>query len=164
MKFKALFLTLLIALVPALASAHEYSHGKVRIDHPWSRPTPPGTPMGVGYLAIVNNSMKDITLTAAETPRAGHVSIHESLMKDGVMRMQALKDGLKIPAGDMVELKPHGYHLMLEQLKEPLKAGERIPLNLYFDGVETMKVELLVEPLDKDMSAQPMNHSGHGME
>lgn len=164
MKFKALFLTLLIALVPALASAHEYSHGKVRIDHPWSRPTPPGTPMGVGYLVIVNNSKKDITLIAAETPRAGHVSIHESLMKDGVMRMQPVKGGLKIPAGDMVELKPHGYHLMLEQLKEPLKAGERVPLSLNFDGAETMKVELLVEPLDKDMSEQSMDHSGHTME
>ena len=164
MKIKAFFLTLLIALVPALASAHEYSHGKVTIDHPWSRPTPPGTPMGVGYLVIVNNSKKDITLTAAETPRAGHVSIHESLMKDGVMRMQPVKGGLKIPAGSKVELKPHGYHLMLEQLKEPLKAGERLPLSLNFDGAETIKVELLVEPLDKDMTEQPMDHSGHHME
>lgn len=120
--------------------------------------------MGVGYLVIKNHSDADITLVGASTPRADRVSIHETLMKDGVMRMQSLKSGLTISAGEVVELKPHSYHLMLEKLVEPLKAGERIPLRLEFKGADAMDVELSVQSLDADMGQKEMDHSGHNME
>lgn len=143
--------------------AHEYTEGNITIDHPWSRPTPPGVPMGVGYMAITNHGDGDITFTSATTPRAQNVSIHESTMKDGTMSMRPLKDGLTIPAGETVELKPHGYHLMLEKLKGPLKEGESIPLTLTFEGAADMNVELNVEPLDGGMQKKDngMDHSGH---
>ena len=146
---------------PALA--HEYTEGNITIDHPWSRPTPPGVPMGVGYMAITNHGDSDITFTSATTPRAKNVSIHESTMKDGTMSMRPLKDGLTVPAGETVELKPHGYHLMLEKLKGPLKEGESIPLTLTFEGAADMNVELNVEPLDGVMQKKDngMDHSGH---
>ncbi|MEX2476681.1 copper chaperone PCu(A)C [Marinobacter sp.] len=128
--------------------AHDTAHNKVSIEHPWSRPTPPGTPMGVGYMAITNSSDRDITLISVTTPRAGKVTIHESLMTDGIMRMKPLTAGLPIPAGETVELKPHGYHMMLEKLTAPLEEGERVPLTLDFDGADDLDVELNVEPLD----------------
>ncbi|MFL1455878.1 copper chaperone PCu(A)C [Marinobacter sp. GN3S48] len=136
------------ALMTTPVMAHDYTRGTVKIDHPWSRPTPPGMPMGVGYMAITNNGTSDITFTSARTPRAKEVSIHESRMTDGVMSMRTLENGLIIPAGETVELKPHSYHLMLEKLKGPLKEGESIPLTVSFDGAETMDVELNVESLD----------------
>lgn len=144
--------------------AHEYSQGEVDIEHPWSRPTPPGAPMGVGYLVIRNHGDSDITLVGASTPRANDVSIHETLMKDGVMRMQPLTNGLGIAAGETVELKPHSYHLMLEKLAEPLKEGEKVPLTLEFEGAEAMEVELNVQSLDAGMSEPEMDHSGHQMD
>ncbi|MDX1598534.1 MAG: copper chaperone PCu(A)C, partial [Marinobacter sp.] len=49
------------ALMNAPALAHDYAQGDVTIEHPWSRPTPPGTPMGVGYMSITNNGSRDIT-------------------------------------------------------------------------------------------------------
>lgn len=152
------------ALMTTPAMAHDYTQGNVKIDHPWSRPTPPGTPMGVGYMAITNNGTSDITFTSARTPRAEGVSIHESRMTDGVMSMRPLEQGLIIPAGGTVELKPHGYHLMLEKLKGPLKEGERIPLTVSFDGAEDMDVELNVQPLDgtsKPMEKETMDKQGH---
>ncbi|HDZ39342.1 MAG TPA: copper chaperone PCu(A)C [Marinobacter sp.] len=152
----------LIALVFAnVAVAHEYSHGGVDIEHPWSRPTPPGTPMGVGYLVIRNNSDKEISLVGASTPRAVRVSIHETRMKADVMSMRWLESGLTIPAGETVELKPSSYHLMLEKLAEPLKAGESIPLTLEFEGAERMQVELKVQFLDADMKEPETTHSEH---
>lgn len=166
MKMQTATVALLLALWSACGFAHDYALGHVKIDHPWSRPTPPGTPMGVGYLAITNSGDKTITLTSAETPRAARISIHQSSMKDGVMRMQPVKGGLTIPAGKTVELKPHGYHLMLEKLKSPLVEGESIPVTLRFDGAEAMDVELTVEPLDGGMQKQgmKMDHAGHNME
>ncbi|MEP1214513.1 MAG: copper chaperone PCu(A)C [Marinobacter sp.] len=155
--------SILAGTISTTALAHEYTEGNITIDHPWSRPTPPGVPMGVGYMAITNHGDSDITFTSATTPRAQNVSLHESTMKDGTMSMRPLKDGLTIPAGETVELKPHGYHLMLEKLKGPLKEGESIPLTLTFEGAADMNVELNVEPLDGGVQKKDngMDHSGH---
>lgn len=155
---------LIISGFANVVMAHEYSQGGVDIEHPWSRPTPPATPMGVGYLVIRNHSDRDVTLVGASTPRADRVSIHETLMKDGVMRMQPLKRGLAVPAGGTVELKPHSYHLMLEKLAEPLKEGESIPLTLEFEGAEAIEVGLSVQSLDADMNESEMDHSEHQMD
>lgn len=168
-RFTALTAGLLIActtLITTPVLAHDYSQGDVRIDHPWSRPTPPGTPMGVGYMSISNTGGSDIVLVGARTPRADRVSIHRSSMQDGVMRMAPVKGGLAIPAGTTVELKPHSYHLMLENLDSPLRENEAIPLTLSFEGAEDMKVELTVAPLDGQtmMNNQKMDHSGQGMD
>lgn len=153
----ALTLAMTGLMTPLLASAHDYTRGEIWVDHPWSRPTPPGVTVGVGYMSISNRGDADVTLIAAETPAAGQVSIHQSKMDDGVMRMEPLPQGLVIPAGTTVDLKPHGYHLMLEQLNAQLMEGQRIPLTLGFEGAPSMDVELAVEPLDGgDM---PMDHS-----
>ncbi|MDK8464754.1 copper chaperone PCu(A)C [Marinobacter sp. SS13-12] len=155
--------SLLAGTLSTTAQAQEYTEGNITIDHPWSRPTPPGVPMGVGYMAITNHGDSNVTFTSATTPRAKNVSIHESTMKDGTMSMRPLKDGLAIPAGETVELKPHGYHLMLEKLNGPLKEGESVPLRLTFEGAVDMNVELNVEPLDGGMQKKDngMDHSGH---
>jgi len=150
-------------LIVTPAFAHDHASDTLTINHPWSRPTPPGVPMGVGYMVITNHSEKDITFTSATTPRAKNVSIHESTMTDGTMSMRPLKNGLIIPAGKTVELKPHSYHLMLEELEAPLKEGESIPLTVTFEGAEAMEIELEVAPLDGEMKMEGdgMDHSGH---
>lgn len=150
--------------MPAMAGDHGHHHhghsqgqGSIQIDQPWSRPTPPGTPVGVGYMVITNSGDQEVTLVAAESPRAGRVSIHETRMHEGMMRMQSLKEGLTVPAGGSVELKPHSYHLMLEQLPQPLVEGEAIPVRLDFDGAEALDIELTVRSLDNGTT---MDHSG----
>jgi hypothetical protein len=163
-RLTALTTSLLIAcsaLITTPVLAHDYTQGDIKVDHPWSRPTPPGTPMGVGYMSISNTGSEDIVLVSARTPRADRVSIHESSMRDGVMRMTPVKGGLTIPAGETVDLKPHSYHLMLENLDSPLRENEAIPLTLNFEGAEDMKVELTVAPLDGQtmMNSQNMDHS-----
>lgn len=131
---------------------------ELKIEDPWSRPTPPGAPMGAGYMVITNLSGEDLTLIAGETPKAGVVSIHETVEVDGLMRMQPLESGLAIPAGESVELKPLSYHLMLEQLNEPLAEGERVPLTLTFEALEPVELELLVRPLDGDEEDHDHHH------
>ncbi|WP_323751213.1 copper chaperone PCu(A)C [Marinobacter sp.] len=131
--------------------------GAVQIHNAWSRPTPPGAAMGVGYLTITNNGAEDVSLVAAESPRASRVSIHETSMHEGMMRMQPLSGGLAIPAGGTVELRPRSYHLMLEQLKEPLMEGEMIPVRLDFNGAEDVTIKLVVQSLD----GMGMDHSHH---
>jgi len=164
MKLHLISLALAATLAAPAVLAADHGQGtshqsySVQIDHPWSRPTPPGTAMGVGYLTITNHGDEAITLVGAATPRAGQVSIHESAMHQGVMRMRAVGDGLVIPAGKTVQLKPRGYHLMLEKLREPLVEGEKIALRLDFNGAEDQDIELLVHSLDGESAVS--DHSG----
>lgn len=151
-----LALGLLVVSVPAMA--HDHQQDGIVIDHPWSRPTPPGTPMGVGYMVIRNQGDTPAVLTGGATPAAERVSVHETTMQDGLMRMEPLKSGLTIPPGDSVELKPHGHHLMLESLSEPLAAGEKVPLTLRFEGREPVEIMLHVAPMD---TAPETDHSSH---
>lgn len=165
-RFISLCLSVLLAAVALPSAAHDYTQGDVAIEHPWSRPTPPGIMIGVGYMTIRNSGNSDIVLKSVDTPRAARVSIHETVNQDGTMRMRPLKDGLIIPAGGAVELKPLSYHLMLEQLGESLKVGERIPLILTFDGAPDMEVELSVDSMEASQGekAENMNHGAmdHG--
>ncbi|MBB5321450.1 copper chaperone PCu(A)C [Marinobacter oulmenensis] len=168
MKLPFIAMALAALIAAPLAWSHDYHMADLMIDHPWSRPTPPGTPMGVGYMAITNNADSKATLVGASSPRAGHVSLHQTIMDDGVMRMQPLDNGLEIAPGQTVKLEPNGYHLMLEKLASPLKAGERVPVTLRFRKRDPINIELSVQSLDdapgmmKENGA--MGHSGHSME
>lgn len=162
--FSPLILTLTMLAGPALAG--QYQTGQIMVDNPWSRPTPPGTPVGVGYMTIHNHGDTAVTLTAGETPVADRVSIHETVEKNGMMTMQPLSDGLAIPPQASVELRPQSFHLMLESLNGPLKEGDKVPLTLEFDGQETLELELQVRsvdgmPEDHDHSHHHSDHSHH---
>ena len=50
-------------------------------------------------------------------------------MHDGVMRMRALPR-IELPAGKTVKLGPGRLHIMLVDLKQPLKAGDTVTLHL----------------------------------
>lgn len=76
-------------------------------------------------------SMLDASLVKVESPAAGSVEIHSMTMKNGVMKMRML-DTLPLSAGKPVKLEPGGFHLMLFDLKNPLKAGEKVEFALYF--------------------------------
>jgi len=89
-------------------------------------------------------------LVAGSTPAAGRVEIHEMRMDGGVMKMREIP-GLELPAGQTVELKPGGYHLMLMDLKQPLKAGDTLPLTLQIERpgkpAETLQLQVPVRAL-----------------
>ena len=147
-----LFLAAASPLLAAVTTA-----GKLVIDQPWSRQTAPTQKVGGGFLIITNKGAADDRLIAATSPIAGEVQLHTMSMDGGVMRMRQLKDGIAIPAGESVALKPGGYHLMFMQLKRPLKLGNRFPVTLRFQRQGAVKVSFKVEPVGFSGS-----EAGHG--
>ncbi|HMO49088.1 MAG TPA: copper chaperone PCu(A)C [Rubrivivax sp.] len=99
-------------------------------------------------------------LVSASSPVAGIVEIHEMTMDGSVMKMRAVP-ALDLPAGKTVELKPGGYHVMLMDLKQELKAGDTVPLTLVVEGAdgkrETVELKAAVRPLGDS----PPSHSKH---
>jgi copper(I)-binding protein len=89
-------------------------------------------------------------LVSASSPVAGVVEIHEMAMEGNVMKMRAIP-GLDLPAGKAVDLKPGGYHVMLLDLKQELKAGDTVPVTLVIEGKdgkrETVEVKAPVKQL-----------------
>ncbi len=96
-------------------------------------------------------------LVAGSSPVAGLVEIHEMAVVDGVMRMREIS-ALELPAGKAVELKPGSYHLMLMDLKQPMKAGDIVPVTLVIEGAdkkrETLELKASVRPLGQ---SKPMH-------
>jgi copper(I)-binding protein len=108
----------------------------------WTRPALPGM-TAAGYLVIVNRGPRPDRLVAASSPVAARVSLHESRLVGSVMTMRPVAS-LTIPPGGSVALTPGGLHLMLEGLRRPLRAGERVPLSLQFAGAGQARASLAV--------------------
>lgn len=139
----AVALMLMQAAAP-LALAHDYKAGDLAIDHPWARPTPPAAKVGGAYLTIENKGKSADKLLRASSPVAGVVELHNMSMEGNVMRMRAVP-GIDLPPGKTVTLAPGGLHVMLQDLRQPLKQGDRLPLTLVFQRAGQVKVELAVE-------------------
>jgi copper(I)-binding protein len=149
------FLTLLglvvlvssLVSVGRLATAHpDHSHG--------GSSTPGASPMagldtgtGAAYLTITNTGDEDDTLLGATSEVAKAVEIHDMTVKNDVMSMVYLQDGLVIPAGESVVLEPMSLHIMLIGLNHSLMPGDRFELTLRFEhaGEVTVTVPIASE-------------------
>lgn len=122
--------------------------GALAVEGAWTRATAAGAKVGAGYLKIRNTGAEADTLIAVESSVAGRGEVHDMTMSDeGVMRMRHLADGLEIPAGGEVELKPGGMHLMFLDLNEPLVAGKTVQAKLRFKSGAEIDVDLPVRPI-----------------
>ncbi len=120
-----LFKTSLILLLFLSA----YAQADVSISDAWVRANAPGQKVGAAYMSLI--SAQDSNLVAVESSAAGSVEIHSMSMTNGVMKMRMLEN-LPLPAGKVEKLAPGGFHLMLFDLKKPLKVGEQVNFKLHF--------------------------------
>jgi copper(I)-binding protein len=126
-----------------LAAAALPAWAQVSAEHPWTRATPPGAKVGAGFMQLKNAGAAD-RVVGASSPVAGRVEMHITVREGDVMKMREVK-GFDVPAGGSFELKPGGAHLMLMELKRPIKKGERVPLTLKLEKGGELKVELVAE-------------------
>lgn len=109
----------------------------------WVRPAPAGTTTGA-FALIVNSSSEADRLIGAECAEARAVEIHETRMEGDIMQMRPA-EGIDIPAGGQVELKPGSYHIMLIDLQRGLQAGDKLTITLIFDQAGRVEVEAEVK-------------------
>lgn len=116
----------------------------VEVRDAWVRATVPAQKVTGAFMDLTGKSAA--RLVAAESPVAGKTEIHNMKMENGVMKMFPV-EGVEVPAGKTVRFAPGGHHLMLFDLKQTLKAGERVPLKLTFERADRKRetLELSVE-------------------
>ena len=157
--FLSRFIALLcLCFMPTLADAHEFKIGSLEIGHPWTRATPGGADVAGGFLKITNTGTEDDRLISLSIEGIARSEIHEMAMKDGMMTMRPLKDGLPVPAGSTVELKPGSFHVMMMGLTKPFTEGEMIKGTITFEKAGTASIEFKVEAA----GANPAEKHQHG--
>lgn len=103
-------------------------------------------------MAIKNNGKENDQLICAPSDVAASVELHEMLMEDNVMKMRATPE-IQLPAGYEVAFKhgqSSGYHLMLNDLRRPLKVGDKFPIALSFKKAGECLAEVWVEGVKID--------------
>ena len=150
---------LMILLLAALVACGAPSGPSIQAEEVWARPAMAaaeggmtGEGMGMagtgGVFMLLKNEGKEADrLIGGQTDVAKVVEIHETVMEGDVMKMQMLADGLEIPAGGEVLLKPGSYHVMLIGLERDLKVGDTFTLELQFEKSGAMVLEVTVREM-----------------
>ncbi len=149
-----------LALKPVLAQ--ERSSNGVTITQPWVRATPGGSTLTAGFMEIKTAAGVSDKLVAASSPVAGRVEVHTHIKEGDVMKMRRL-ESVELKPGETRVLAPSGDHVMLFDLKAPLKVGDVVKLTLTFEKAGPVEVEAKVEPIGamgpnmepKGVDAQP---------
>ncbi|MBE7733384.1 copper chaperone PCu(A)C [Devosia faecipullorum] len=160
-----------VRLVAGAQHAHDDHHqdaptnavtvGDIAISGAFTRATLPNAPVAGGFLTLTNNGSADDVLVSASSDVAKETQIHEMAMDGNVMKMRQLTDGVVLPAGESVTLKPGGFHIMFMGLKAPLVEGESVEVTLNFAKAGPVAVSLAVGSAAAAAPAE--DHSGHMM-
>lgn len=119
--------------------------GDLTLTGGWLRAMLPGQPAGGGFVTIANGGSTPDRMIGVSTTAAGKSEMHTMEIKNDVMVMRPVEGGIEIPAGQTVELKPGGLHLMFMQVKEPFKEGATIAVTLEFEKAGKVELQLPVK-------------------
>ncbi len=122
-----------------VAPAGQAASSTVTVTEAFAFATKPGQKVGAVYMTV--KSTANNKLIKAESDVSNVTEIHTMSMENGIMKMKAIPE-LAFPAGQVVQLKPGGYHIMLIDLKQPLAVGNVVNLKLYIDGAEKKVIQL----------------------
>ena len=142
------------AALPPCASTALAADGDLAVVSPYVRLVPPNAPASGAFMQISNRGSSDRQLVKAESPAARIVELHTHINEDGVMKMRAVS-AIEIKAGGQTQLKPDSFHVMLIELRQPLKEGDVVPITLNFDDGTRLKVDA---PVQKIAMPAPMAH------
>ncbi len=139
MKHPILFAAGLLCSAAAFAGAAD----TVSVHEPYVRLAPPNAPASAAFMVLRNTGAKDVRLVRADNPASRVTELHTHLNEGGVMKMRPVP-AVEIKAGGETVLKPGGLHVMLIDLKAPLKEGEIVPITLGFDDGSSKRVDARV--------------------
>lgn len=146
-------LSLLAASLMFSASVLAGAADNVSVHDAYVRLAPPNAPATGAFMVIKNNGDKDIKVLKADNPVSRVTELHTHLNEGGVMKMRPVP-GIDIKAKGEAVLKPGGLHMMMIDLKAPMKEGDVVPMTLTFDDGSTKQVDArVVRPMAAGMPA-----------
>jgi copper(I)-binding protein len=114
-------------------------HDMASMDHS-GHDDAPGEASAV-YMRIKNRGDADRIIVSAESAAAAQIDFHQTVIENDIARMAAL-ESLVIPAGETLELRPGGAHIMLAGLREDLRHEGRFTLQLQCSAGEVYELDI----------------------
>ncbi len=148
---------LVIAAMMALTST-AWAQTTVKVEDAWVRGTVAQQQATGAFMRLT--ASQNARLVEASSPVAGVTEVHEMAMDNDVMRMRQVQ-GLPLAAGQTVELKPGGFHVMLMDLKQTLQAGQNVPITLVFEDANQNRFTQQIQAPVRALGAGH-GHGGHG--
>jgi copper(I)-binding protein len=128
------------------------SQAQVSVSDAWVRATVPQQKVTGAFMQLT--SANDARLVDVSSAIAGRAELHQMSMTDNVMRMRQI-EALDLPADKAVALTPGGYHVMLFELKAPIKAGDKIPLLLTVEGRDKERKTIAIIAVARGINGAP---------
>ena len=125
---------------------------QVSVKDAWVRASVPEQKVTSAFMQL--NAAAGGRLVEVRSTVAGMVELHEMSMDGTTMMMRAVP-GIDLPPGQAVELKPGGFHVMLMDLKQPMKAGDTVTLTLVVEGKDKKRETIDVKAAVRALGAQP---------
>ena len=152
-KFSLLLVSLMVS-AGALAAAADM----VTVNEPYVRLAPPNAPATAAFMVIKNAGDKDVKVVKADNPASKVTELHTHLNENGVMKMRPVA-AIDVKSKGEAVLKPGGLHVMLIDMKAPMKEGDVVPITLTFDDGSSKKVDAkVVKPMAAGMPALEHKH------
>ena len=134
------------SLISSVAGhAAEVTAGALTISDPWSRQSPMAGNVAAGFMTITNVGTEDDRLVKASATISPNVQLHDMKMDGDVMRMVELPEGIVIPAGGTVVLKPRSLHVMFLDMPAQPREGETFTGTLVFEKAGTVEITFEVK-------------------
>ncbi|MGB4065441.1 MAG: copper chaperone PCu(A)C [Azonexus sp.] len=150
-------LSLLAASLMFSAGVLAGAADNVSVQDPYVRLAPPNAPATGAFMVIKNNGDKDVKVIKADNPISKVTELHTHINDGGVMKMRPVPS-IEVKAKGEAVLKPGGLHVMMIDIKAPMKEGDVVPITLSFDDGSTKQVDAkVVRPMAAPMPAA-MDH------
>ena len=154
MKKLSVLLAGLMISVGALAASADM----VTVQEPYVRLAPPNAPATAAFMVLKNGGDKDVKVMKADNPASKLTELHTHINDNGVMKMRPVP-AIEIKAKGETKLQPGGLHVMLINLKAPMKEGDVVQITLTFDDGSSKNVDAKVmKPVAAGMPAMEHKH------
>jgi copper(I)-binding protein len=151
-------LSLLAASLLFSAGVLAGSADSISVVDPYVRLAPPNAPATGAFMVIKNNGDKDVKVLKADNPVSRVTELHTHLNEGGVMKMRPVPV-IDVKAKGEAVLKPGGLHVMMIDLKAPMKEGDVVPITLTFEDGSSKQVDArVVRPMAAGMPGMEHKH------
>lgn len=128
---------------PGAVLAHSFTHGDIRVMHPWAVVAAEGKSSPV-YMTLTNAGAEADKLVAVEAKAAERTEIQKAKKGSGATSYEAVST-VSLGAKKTLAMQPGGLRILLIGLKEPLRHEYTLPLTLVFERAGRVDIQAVIQ-------------------